>query len=164
MSGDLTDGVKWESDGQGEFTVEPFEKPTRGTDVILHLREDAKEFLKPFRLREIVKQYSDFIDHPVVMDVEKEKDGRLLGYVRTQLNEVLQEQLEKLMEGTSADYALYTGGADIIPKLTSRTYEIWPSKSYQRLWGKLTHRNVITSKKPETVLSPNVNVGECWWQ
>jgi molecular chaperone HtpG len=75
MAGDMTDGVKWESDGQGEFTVEPFEKPTRGTDVILHLREDAKEFLKPYRLREIVKQYSDFIDHPVVMDVEKEKDG-----------------------------------------------------------------------------------------
>jgi molecular chaperone HtpG len=75
MAGDTTDGVKWESDGQGEFTVEPYEKQTRGTDVILHLREDAKEFLKPFRLREIVKQYSDFIDHPVVMDVEKEKDG-----------------------------------------------------------------------------------------
>ncbi len=76
MAGDRTDGVKWESDGQGEFSVEPFEKPTRGTDVILHLRKDeAAEFLKPYRLREIVKQYSDFIDHPVVIDVEKEKDG-----------------------------------------------------------------------------------------
>jgi molecular chaperone HtpG len=69
------EGVKWESDGQGEFTVEPAEKATRGTDVILHLREDAKDFLKPYQLRQIIKQYSDFIDHPVVMDVEKEKDG-----------------------------------------------------------------------------------------
>ncbi len=76
MAGDVSDGVKWESDGQGEFTVEPFEKPTRGTDVILHLREDAKEFLKTWRIREIVKQYSDFIDHPIVMDVEHEKDGK----------------------------------------------------------------------------------------
>lgn len=75
MAGPISDGVRWESDGQGEFTVEPYEKPTRGTDVILHLRDDAKEFLKPFRLREIVKQYSDFIDHPVVIDVEREKDG-----------------------------------------------------------------------------------------
>jgi molecular chaperone HtpG len=75
MAGDKTDGVRWESDGQGEFTVEPFEKPSRGTDVTLHLREDAKEFLKSWRLREIIKQYSDFIDHPVVIDVEKEKDG-----------------------------------------------------------------------------------------
>src|SRR5580658_424495 len=76
MAGDKSDGVKWESDGQGEFTVEPFEKPTRGTDVILHLREDAKEFLKSWRLREIVKQYSDFIDHPIVTDIEREKDGK----------------------------------------------------------------------------------------
>lgn len=95
-------------------------------------------------------------------NVDKEKDGSLLGYVRTQLNEVLQDQLEKMMEGTSTDYALYTSGAKILPRLTSRTYEIWPSKSYQRLWGRLTRRNVITSKKPEIVLSPNVNVGECW--
>ncbi len=76
QAGDKTDGVKWESDGQGEFTVEPYEKPTRGTDVILHLREDAKDFLKSWRLHEIVRQYSDFIDHPVVMDVEREKDGK----------------------------------------------------------------------------------------
>jgi molecular chaperone HtpG len=75
MAGDPTDGVKWESDGQGEFTVEPFEKATRGTDVILHLREDAKDFLKPYELRSIVKQYSDFIDHPIVTDIGKEKDG-----------------------------------------------------------------------------------------
>ncbi|CAI2167648.1 14240_t:CDS:1 [Funneliformis geosporum] len=94
--------------------------------------------------------------------VGKENDIGLLGYVRTQLHEVLQEQLEKMMEGTSADYALYTGGARILNQLTSRNYEIWPSKSYQRVWGRLTHRNVITSKKPEVVLSPNVNVGECW--
>jgi len=75
MAGDLSDGVKWESDGQGEYTVEPFEKPTRGTDIILHLREEARDFLKPYQLRQIVKQYSDFIDHPIVTDVEKEKDG-----------------------------------------------------------------------------------------
>lgn len=69
------EGVKWESDGQGEFTVEPVEKLTRGTNVIVHLREDSKEFLSPWRIREIVKKYSDFIDHPIVIDVEKEKDG-----------------------------------------------------------------------------------------
>jgi molecular chaperone HtpG len=69
------EGVKWESDGQGQYTVEPAEKATRGTDVILHLREDAKEFLQGYRLREIVRQYSNFIDHPVVIDAEREKDG-----------------------------------------------------------------------------------------
>ncbi len=69
-------GVQWESDGQGEFTVEPATKATRGTDVILHLKGDAREFLDAWRLRELVKNYSDFVEHPIVMDVEKEKDGK----------------------------------------------------------------------------------------
>src|SRR5262249_37445425 len=50
MAGSPADGVKWESDGQGEFTVESVEKPTRGTDVILHLRDDSKEFLDEWRI------------------------------------------------------------------------------------------------------------------
>jgi molecular chaperone HtpG len=74
-AGTPADGVRWESAGQGDFTVEPHEKPTRGTDVILHLKEDAKEFLDPWTLRSLVKRYSDFIEHPVVMDVEKKKEG-----------------------------------------------------------------------------------------
>src|SRR5436190_1773559 len=57
-------------------TIAPAEKPTRGTDVILHLKEDAKEFLDPWRLRALVKKFSDFIEFPVVMEVEKEKDGK----------------------------------------------------------------------------------------
>jgi molecular chaperone HtpG len=69
-------GVKWESDGQGEFTVEPATKPTRGTDVILHLKGDAREFLDPWRLRQLVKKHSDFVEFPIVMDVEKEEDGK----------------------------------------------------------------------------------------
>ena len=64
-------GVRWESDGLGEFTVEPAERAGRGTDVILHLKEEETEFLQDWRLRAIVKQFSDFIEHPVVMDVEK---------------------------------------------------------------------------------------------
>jgi molecular chaperone HtpG len=74
MAGSPKDGVKWESTGQGEFSVEDIEKPTRGTDVILHLRDDSKEFLQGWRLRQIVKQYSDFVEHPIVMDVEKEEN------------------------------------------------------------------------------------------
>jgi molecular chaperone HtpG len=68
-------GVKWESDGQGEFSVEPVTKETRGTDVILHLKGDAREFLDPWRLRELVKRHSDFVEFPIVMDEEKEEGG-----------------------------------------------------------------------------------------
>jgi molecular chaperone HtpG len=69
-------GVKWESDGQGEFTVEPVVKEARATDVILHLKHDCREFLDPWRLRQLVKTYSDFVEFPIVMDVEKEEDGK----------------------------------------------------------------------------------------
>jgi molecular chaperone HtpG len=75
-AGDPKDGVRWESDGQGEFHVESVEKPTRGTDVILHLKADEKDFLDPYTLRQLVKRFSDFIEHPVVMDVEKEEGGK----------------------------------------------------------------------------------------
>jgi molecular chaperone HtpG len=76
MAGPKSEGVRWVSDGQGEFSVETVDKETRGTDVILHLKEEDKEFLQPWRLREIVKKYSDFVEHPIVMDVEKEQDGK----------------------------------------------------------------------------------------
>ncbi len=69
-------GVKWESDGQGEFTVEAVTKEARGTDVVLHLKGDAREFLDPWRLRQLVKTHSDFVEFPIVMDVEKEEGGK----------------------------------------------------------------------------------------
>src|SRR4051812_12551943 len=72
-AGKPEDGVRWESDGQGEFSVEPATKPTRGTDVTLHLKPDAKEFLDPYRLRTLVKKYSDFVEFPVVLVTEKEE-------------------------------------------------------------------------------------------
>lgn len=73
--GSPADGTRWVSDGQGAFTVEQVEKPGRGTDVVLHLKDDAAEFLDPWRLRQLVRKFSDFIEHPVVMDAESEKDG-----------------------------------------------------------------------------------------
>ncbi len=61
------DAVHWESTGEGEFTVESAEKAGRGTTVILHLREDAKEFADPYRLRNLIRRYSDHIGFPVKM-------------------------------------------------------------------------------------------------
>ena len=75
-AGTEKNGTRWESDGQGTFSIEAAEKPTRGTDVILHLKDDAKEFLEPYRLRGLVRKFSDFLEFPVVMDVEKESDGK----------------------------------------------------------------------------------------
>jgi molecular chaperone HtpG len=81
-----SDGVQWDSDGQGEFTVEPLTKETRGTDVTLHLRQEDRDFLKPWRIREIVKKYSDFVEHPIVMDVEREGEDKQKTIVEETLN------------------------------------------------------------------------------
>jgi len=74
IAGKPENGVKWESDGKGEFTIEKVPKESRGTDVILHLKKDETEFLDDWKLRELVKKYSDFVEHPIVIDVEKEDE------------------------------------------------------------------------------------------
>lgn len=60
-------GVCWESKGDGEYTVSNVEKTTRGTDVILHLKDDQEEFLNDWRLRSIITKYSDHINIPIMM-------------------------------------------------------------------------------------------------
>jgi len=65
-------GVRWESAADGEFTVESVTLPTRGTAVTLHLKADAREFADPFRLRGLIRQYSDHIGFPVRMRKEGE--------------------------------------------------------------------------------------------
>lgn len=75
-SGD-TGGVKWESAADGTFTVEDLEKKDKGTEVTLHLREEEKKYLDEWEIRSVVKKYSDYIEHPVVMEVEREQDSKI---------------------------------------------------------------------------------------
>ncbi|MDD3485007.1 molecular chaperone HtpG, partial [Azovibrio restrictus] len=63
--------VCWESGGEGDFSVEMLEKAGRGTDVILHLREGEDEFLNAWRLKSIIRKYSDHITLPILMAGEK---------------------------------------------------------------------------------------------
>lgn len=60
-------GIEWQSAGEGEYTLQEIDKPSRGTEIILHLREDETEFADEFRLRSIVTKYSDHISIPVEM-------------------------------------------------------------------------------------------------
>ncbi|VAV91706.1 Chaperone protein HtpG [hydrothermal vent metagenome] len=75
----------WHSDGIGEYTLTPAAKENRGTDIILHIKDDAKEFLEEFRIRSIIKTYSDHIAIPITLVMEK--DG--------------EEKAEKINEGTA---------------------------------------------------------------
>jgi len=62
--------VRWESAGEGDYTLETVDKPSRGTEIVLHLKKDEDEFLDGFRLRNIVHTYSDHITLPIVMTKE----------------------------------------------------------------------------------------------
>jgi len=64
-------GVRWESSGEGDYTVETVRKESRGTDVILHLRPEEDELLSGMRLREILRKYSDHITLPILMKKER---------------------------------------------------------------------------------------------
>ena len=70
-------GVKWESDSNGSFTVEDVEKENKGTEITLHLKEEEKKYLDEWEIRSTVKKYSDFIEHPVVIDVEREEESTI---------------------------------------------------------------------------------------
>ncbi|MGR9053126.1 MAG: ATP-binding protein, partial [Gammaproteobacteria bacterium] len=63
-------GVLWESNGEGEYTLESIEKPKRGTEIVLHLKEGEDDFLDGYRIRSIIRKFSDHISLPIVMDRE----------------------------------------------------------------------------------------------
>ncbi len=68
------EGVEWQSEGKGEFTIENIDKTSRGTDITLHLREDQDEFLNSWRLRNCITKYSDHIDLPILMQKDPVPD------------------------------------------------------------------------------------------
>nr|CAG8548597.1 8484_t:CDS:2 [Entrophospora candida] len=112
----------------------------------VQLRDKVKEQVIKYAEKEISKRTHNLANN--------NKPNDLIGLVRTQISEIV--------HGSSTDYALFTSGAQIISQLTSRVYEEWPRKMHQKLWGYLTHQNIIKSREPDVVLKPNTNVGECW--
>ncbi len=70
-----TEAIRWESAGEGDFTLETADKATRGTEVVLHLRADEDEFLSDWKLKTIIRKYSDHITLPIVMKKSEWKDG-----------------------------------------------------------------------------------------
>ena len=74
------EGVRWESAGDGSFDIESISRPQRGTSITLHLRDNSTEYADAFRLRGLIKKYSNFISYPVCMDKtlseEEIKEGK----------------------------------------------------------------------------------------
>ncbi|UKH18525.1 molecular chaperone HtpG [Actinobacillus pleuropneumoniae] len=111
-----TQAVLWESAGEGDYTVADIEKSTRGTDVILHLREEEKEFLNEWRLREIIGKYSDHIGLPVeIQTTEYDEEGKVSGQKWEKINkaqalwtrskiEISDEEYQEFYKHLSHDY------------------------------------------------------------
>jgi len=80
------DAVEWSSTGEGTFTVKECDKSERGTEITLQLREDCKEYMDEWRLRDLVKRFSDFIEHPVQLTTTaptKDDEGKETGETET---------------------------------------------------------------------------------
>ncbi|WP_318432346.1 molecular chaperone HtpG [Photobacterium leiognathi] len=111
------EAVSWQSAGEGDYSIENITKPTRGTDIILHLREDEKEFLNEYRLREIVGKYSDHIGIPVFIQTEeKDEEGNVTGTKWDQINkaqalwtrnksDISEEEYKEFYNHVAHDYA-----------------------------------------------------------
>jgi molecular chaperone HtpG len=83
-------GVRWESEGGGDYTIETADREARGTDVVLHLREDEDELLSDLRLQNIIRKYSDHIAIPIVMKkTQWDKDRN--DYVATDEDETINQ-------------------------------------------------------------------------
>ena len=83
-------GVKWESAGEGEFSVETINKPQRGTRITLHLREGEDDFLSAWQLRSIIRKYSDHISLPIKMHKEEWDEEKKEMIVKDELETVNQ--------------------------------------------------------------------------
>lgn len=111
-------GVRWESSGEGDYTLETIEKPGRGTDITLHLRKDEDEFLNGMRIRNIIRKYSDHITLPIVMKKEEwsqeEKQNRIIDEDETinqanalwarPKNEITAEQYDEFYKHVAHDF------------------------------------------------------------
>jgi len=73
---DKSSGCIWESTGDGSYTIEECDKELRGTDVILNLKEDLRDYLDEWRIRSIVKKYSDYVQYPICMDIIREEPAK----------------------------------------------------------------------------------------
>ena len=71
-------GVRWSSEGTGEFEVAPIERADRGTSITLHLKDDAQDYLNAYKLKGVINKYSDHISLPILMEKEEWKDGELI--------------------------------------------------------------------------------------
>lgn len=147
---------RWRSDGQESFSIEPATREERGTSVILHLKEDQKELLDTWRVRQLIQRYSDYIGHPIELLVEKPKAegetvpkrefepvNRASALWQRPPSEVTKEQYEELYKHLSHDWE---------PPLAWQHFHI---EGTQMFTGLL----FVPSRRPFDLFDPNPSHG-----
>jgi molecular chaperone HtpG len=113
-----SEGVRWESDGSGEFTIETIDLPQRGTSITLHLREGEDDFLNSYQLKSIIRKYSDHISLPIQMRKEEWDADKKEQVIKDELeninqssalwarnkSEITEEQYNEFYKHLSHDY------------------------------------------------------------
>ncbi|QGY02719.1 molecular chaperone HtpG [Methylobacterium mesophilicum SR1.6/6] len=96
----------WASEGQGSYTLEPATRSEPGTDIVLHLKEDADEYLEPYRLDHLVRKWADFITVPiaVVRDGKDESANQATALWRKPKSEVTEEQYEEFYRSVGMNF------------------------------------------------------------
>ena len=145
-------GVRWISDGGGEYTLEEIDKPQRGTTVTLHLREGEEEFTEPHRLRHLVKTYSDHIAFPIKMreqlSEEDENEGKEAGW--EQVNRGAPLWAEPKSKLSDEDYAEFY-------KHTCNDFEDPLTWTHNKVEGSQEYTNLlyIPKRAPFDLFDPN---------
>ncbi|PXW96972.1 molecular chaperone HtpG [Sphaerotilus hippei] len=106
----ITEGVRWSSEGTGDFEVETIRRESRGTDVILHLREGEDEFLSTWKLKSVISKYSDHISLPVLMRKESwdaEKSENVISDEWESVNKAAALWARSKSEVTDAEYKAF---------------------------------------------------------
>jgi molecular chaperone HtpG len=94
----------WESSGGATYTIEPAEREARGTDVIVYLKEDAKEFLTEWKLKDIIRRHSDYIAFPIYVGDSEEATNRQTAIWRQDPKEVTEEQYDDFYKMLTLDW------------------------------------------------------------
>jgi molecular chaperone HtpG len=98
------DAWRWSSDAKETYTLEPASRASRGTDIVLRLRDDQKEFLDEWRLRELVTKYSDYVSHPILLGTKKEGATELSFETLNRANAIWQRPKNEITEEQYAEF------------------------------------------------------------
>ena len=153
---EASEGVRWVSQGEGEFTIETLDKEQTGTTVILHLKADATEFAESYRLRHLIKKYSDHISIPILMlkevmpSMDEENDAEGDEQKSESTKNTLKESKPEFERVNAAQALWVRSKADVkdeeyqeFYKQVSHDFEAPLSWSHNKVEGKLDYTSLI---------------------